>query len=106
MSPCPRPALLRSQTVAYARTIDCARGVPELTCPSNERPNDAVKDAADTAAVSQDDLRAFVLEVAQRSRVAESAPEQFESRYHFVHTKITEERKRANSSLADPDSAC
>jgi hypothetical protein len=70
MSPCRRPALLR------------------------------------TAPVSQDDLRAFVLEVAQRSRVAESAPEQFESRYHFVHTKITEERKRANSSLADPDSAC
>lgn len=48
--------------------------------------------AADTAPVSQDDLRAFVLEVAQRSRVAESAPEQFESRYDFVHTKITEER--------------
>ena len=34
----------------------------------------------------------FLLDVAQRSRSTESATESFESRYEFVHTKVTEER--------------
>ena len=41
---------------------------------------------------SHADLRAFILEVAQRSRAAESATETLEARYDFIHTKVTEER--------------
>jgi hypothetical protein len=48
--------------------------------------------AAAEPPVPQSDLRAFLLEVAQRSRSTESEKESFESRYAFVHTKVTEER--------------
>jgi hypothetical protein len=41
---------------------------------------------------SQSDLRDFLLDVSHRSRSTESAKASFESRYEFVHTKITEER--------------
>ncbi|MCL4179530.1 MAG: hypothetical protein KJ072_17515 [Verrucomicrobia bacterium] len=41
---------------------------------------------------SQADLRAFILDVAQRSRSTESATEKLEARYDFIHTKVTEER--------------
>jgi hypothetical protein len=42
--------------------------------------------------VSQSELRDFLLDVAQRSRTTDAAKESFESRYEFVHTKVTEER--------------
>lgn len=43
-------------------------------------------------ALSQPALREFILNVAQRTHATESAPEPFETRYEFIHTRITEER--------------